>query len=78
MELPVSPADLQQAVEWLNKGVAMSESPKKKYTAKDMIEFGLTCSLALKKEDVKELQSTAITMALIAYDEAKGQLNGHS
>ena len=43
-----------------------------------MIEFGLTCSLALKKEDVKELQSTAITMALIAYDEAKGQLNGHS
>ena len=49
MELPVSPADLQQAVEWLNKGVAMSESPEKKYTAKDMIEFGLTCSLALKK-----------------------------
>ena len=56
----------------------MSESPEIKYTAKDMIEFGLACSLALKKEDVKELQSTAIAMALIVYDETKGQLDGHS
>ena len=78
MELPVLPADLQQAAEWLNKGVAMSESPEIKYTAKDMIEFGLICSLALKKEDVKELRSSAIAVVLVAYDEAKGQLGGHS
>ena len=78
MELPFSPADLQQAVDVFTKGIALSKSPEKKYTAKDMIEFGLTCSLALKKEDVKELQSTAIAVALIAYDEAKGQLDGHS
>ena len=78
MKLPVSPADLQQAVEWLNKGVAMSESPEKKYTAEDMIEFGLTCSLVLPKEDVEELRSSAIIMALVAYDEAKEVLGGHS
>ena len=78
MELPVSPADLQQAVEWLNKGVAMSESPEKKYTAKDMIEFGLTCSLVLPKEDVEELRSSAVIMALVAYEEARETISGHS
>ena len=56
----------------------MSKSPEKKYTAQDMIEFGLTCIATLPKEDVEELGANAAMLALVAYEEAKEVLGGHS
>ena len=74
----VSPDDLQQAVDVFTKGIALSRSPEKKYTAQDMIEFGLTCVATLPKADVGELGANAAMFALVAYEEAKETLGGHS